>query len=105
MNAGDLNKRICLLAPATQRNGTGEELATFTEYAKVWAAVNPLNGRELERGKQIAATVSHEVRIRYRTGVNPKQRIVLGTRTLEINAVINKEERNVELLLYCSEVV
>lgn len=80
-----------------------------------WAEVLPLTGRELFQGQQVRQDVTHRVTMRWFRGapptgsylpaVNPKMRLQLNGRTLQIASVINVEERNVELVLMCREEV
>ncbi|HYM22026.1 MAG TPA: phage head closure protein, partial [Vicinamibacterales bacterium] len=63
--------------------------------------------REHLSAAQMIAEATHEITIRYRTGVVPKMRIArtqAGAQVYEIHAVINQELRNRMLLLLCSEV-
>ena len=105
MQSGKLRKRVELhSATVKQQNEYGEQSEGFVKYATVWAEVKPLEGRELERARQLSAEVSYQVHIRYRSDVTVKHKVVFGTRTLEINAVINPDESNKELWLYCKEI-
>jgi len=104
MQAGKLNKRVQLQEPAETQNSTGEEIQSYSTYTTVWASIEPLQGRELEHAQQISAEVSHRVKIRYNANVAAKDRVIYGSRTLEIEAVLNPEERNEELILMCKEI-
>jgi SPP1 family predicted phage head-tail adaptor len=104
MQVGRLRKRLELQSPNKTQNAYGEEVSPFMTYATVWGSIEPLQGKEMERARQINALISHKVRIRYRSGVSPRFRIKYGERIFDVNAVLNPEERNIELLLYCTEV-
>lgn len=72
------------------------------------AAVEPLRGREYFAAQQNTAQVSMRIRLRYDTAlaaVTPKHRVAFGSRTFDIESVINVEERNVEIQLMCVEQV
>jgi len=103
MKAGKLRHRIQLLAPMPTQNSTGEEILSYSPLAYAWAEVRPLSGRELERAKVVAAEVSHEVVMRYMTLLNEQCLVLFGTRHFQINAILNTDERNVELRLLCTE--
>ncbi len=47
--------------------------------------------------------VAHRVRIRYLSGVLPTMRITWGSRTFDIHAAPNTEERDIEMELLCTE--
>ena len=105
--AGKFDKRIRIDQPVEVRGADYADVQrTWSEVATVWAAVEPLNGRELERFRELGSDLSVRVRIRYSAtvaGVSPKMRVVYGARTFEIGTVINPLEAGVELHLICSE--
>lgn len=107
MRAGRLRHRVTLQSPTTARNSFGEPIATFATYANVWADIRPLTGRERYAAQQVQASTTHQVRIRFRTDVEAIHRVQWvshgATRTLDITAVLDPEERHTELLLLCSE--
>ena len=71
--------------------------------ADVFAKIQPLHGRELVNAQQLAANVTHLVKLRYVAGVNNRCEVAFGSRTFDVNVAIDLEERNVELWLYCQE--
>lgn len=85
----------------------GRTADTWQAVATIWGQVDPLSGKERLAAAQIEADVTHEITIRYRTGVVPKMRIQrtdAGTQAYEIHTVMNPELRNQRLVLLCSEV-
>lgn len=84
---------------------TGELIEDWAPYAKVWAAVEDLSGREFWAAQQVQSEVSTRVRIRYLPGVNPTMRVVHAGRHLEITAVLDPDGRRRELQLLCKELV
>ena len=106
MNPGALRHPITIEQPQLTRDTTGEAMETWVDFARVRAAIEPLAGRELFLAQQVNATLSHRVTLRYLAGVLPTMRVRYGTRVLLIAAPpINKNERNRELELLCTEVV
>ncbi len=103
MNAGRLRHRIRIQTPTAARNGYGEQIITWTTLATVWAAVEPLRGRELYDAEQVQAEISHRVRIRPYPGVTPQMRVLFDSRVLMIETVINVEERGRDMQLMCRE--
>lgn len=83
--------------------GSGQRLPTYEHFDTRWARVAPLTGRDLLEAKQINPTLSHEVEMHYADDIDETMRIVHNGRALNIEAVMNPEERNVKLLLLCSE--
>lgn len=76
---------------------------TWADLATVWASIEPLTGDEKWAADQVEAMVSHRIRIAYRAGVTSAMRIVYGTRTFNIAAVLNPNEANVELEILATE--
>ena len=104
MRAGRLRKRLTIQQPTEgSADPLGEKPMTWSDVASVWAEVLPQSGREFYRAQQIHAELSHAISIRYRAGLTPRMRLVLEGRPLNVVAIINVEERNRELLLYCAE--
>lgn len=81
----------------------GGVVETWGTYKTVYAAVEPLNGKEYFDSERRAADVNTRIRIRYVAGVVPKMRVLFGSRVFDIKSVINPSERNRELVLMCVE--
>ena len=105
MRAGKLRHRVTIESPSESQSDSGEVTSTWAAIATVWAAVEPLSGRERLAAEQAGAEVAVRVRMRYVAGVTPTCRILHGTRYLEIAAVIDPAERGAELELLCREAV
>lgn len=103
---GRFNQRIHLerLKDPPAVGATGERAKEYMTYATVWAAFRTLSGGERLAAEQVAATLTHEVSIRYRSGVRPDHRILLGTRIFDIKDVRDLDEVHVELRMRCTEV-
>lgn len=105
MEAGKLRHRVTIKQKSVTRDSFGGEVITWTAVATVWAAVEPLTGREWLEGRQVAAEVSTRIRVRYRSGVLPEMQATYGSHTYDILAVIQPEENRQELQLMCQEVI
>jgi len=107
MESGKLRHRIQLQYETEIPNATGELDRTWSSLADVWAAVEPLSGKELIDAQQVASAVTHRARIRYRADLNETCRVRFGNevpyRYFDINAIINKDERNHVMELLCTE--
>lgn len=105
MRSGTLRHRITLQQDA----GTADSAGQVIENWSTWLANEPAEvietgGSESLRGQQIDATATHVVRIRYRTGVTERLRIVWGTRVLGIVNVRDIDGRRRELWITAREV-
>ena len=100
---GALRHRISLEQPARLADGGGGAVVTWTPVAELWASIKPTSGREALVADQVAGRVSHEIHVRYRADIVPAMRFALGTRTFEIIAAIDVEERRRQLRCLCRE--
>lgn len=73
--------------------------------ATVWAAINPISGREFYAAEQSQSEVTHKVICRYRAGLRNDMRIKYGDRVFKILSIINWEERCESLLIMAKELV
>ena len=104
MRAGNLRHRVTIQTFTTTTDSYGQPIESWATFAEVWGAVEPLTGREYFQAQQVQAEVNYRVRLRYLAGVVPTMRVLHDGRTLEVQAVINPDERNRELQLMCREV-
>lgn len=105
MRAGKLRHSITIQQQSTTQDSYGQQVETWTNVATVWASVEPLRGKEYFESKQEKAEVTTKITMRYRDGILPKMRVVFGSKTYDIQDVINLEERDRELHLMCLELV
>lgn len=103
MRAGPLRHRVTIERPQVTRDSAGGEVTTWLPVATVYASVEPLSGREWVTTNAAGADLSHRVRMRY-TDLEPTDRLDFNGRTLQVEAVLNTEERNVELIVMCREI-
>ena len=105
MKAGLLRHRIKIEVGAETQNSFNEEVLDWSTFATRSASVSPLKGRELFDAQQRYSEVTHKIVMRYLAGVLPKMRVSFDSRFFDINAVLNIDERGIELHLLCSEIV
>jgi SPP1 family predicted phage head-tail adaptor len=105
MRAGDLRNRVELQEKQVTKSARGAELVTWTTVAHLWAAIDPLSGRESLDGKQEQSEIIHRMRIRYRPETVAVNRIKWGARLFDIQAVTHTQERRRETVLTLREVV
>lgn len=99
--------RVAIQRATESQGATGEITKTWATLATVWAAIEPLTGREFFQAQQVQAEVSHKITMRHYTGItiSPKDRLLYGTRVFRIESMLNVEERSIELVLMCREEV
>ena len=106
MRVGQLRHRVRLQRPGGARDAVGARITTWTDVGVVWAQVEPLSGRDEMVAAQRQASTSHKVTIRYSSavaGVAADWRVVFGERILVVDNIINPDERNEMLELFCTE--
>lgn len=109
IDPGKMRHRITFQRFAGTLDGFGDPLqdddSNWTDVATVWAAIDPISGREFYAAEQSQSEVSHKVRCRYRVGLDTAMRIVYGRRKFKIISIIDWEERYESLLIMCKELV
>lgn len=103
MQAGKLRHLLTLQQSADALNPRGEALENWSDVTEVWGAIDPLSGREGFQAQQMYASATHRIRIRHRAGMVPKMRFTKGVRVFDIDAVLNVDERNRELVCIVTE--
>lgn len=104
--AGKLSHRIELQAPTESLGGQFNDVQTaWATQATVWAAKEPLSGRELLQAQQVQSEISVRFRIRHRADVTAKWRVLHAGRVYPIVAPpVDVGGQGVELQLLCTEV-
>lgn len=104
MGSGALRHRVTLLQLVQRDGALGEVTASWSPVAVVWAQVRDLSGREWYEARQLPeGEVSTEVTIRFRAGVTRTMRVLHGTRTYDIIAVLDRDGGRKFLGLMCRE--
>jgi SPP1 family predicted phage head-tail adaptor len=109
MRIGPMRHRVTIQSATLAQDAHGQEIETWANLATnptVWADVQvaPSGERFVGGAEQVQATVSLKVKIRYRTDVTVKMRLVEGSRYLYIENVYDPKGQYRELILMCREV-
>lgn len=102
--AGTLRERVTVMAPTERETALGETILEFAELATVWASVRSISAQDMMQAEQNQMTTTHIVMMRYLPAINTKMRLVWREKTLEIQSVLDSENRSVHELV-CREVV
>lgn len=98
--AGDFRHRIKFQTRVlTQDPSTGALTQSWVDYFTCWALIEPVTGKEIIAAGAVQSSITHAIATRWRTEFaapigDDTLRILYGTRTFNINAVINESERN-----------
>jgi len=99
---GGLKKRVTILKQVRTSDGQGGFTETWQEVGTVWAAIEPISGREYYEAMQLASDVTHRVRMRY-MDLTPHEKIKYDDRVFDIIAVIDVNMEHRELEVLCNE--
>ena len=103
MRAGTLRNTIIIEANTPTKNGFGEDVDSWGTFATVRAQIVPINGKEYFSAGQEQASVSHKIKLRYLAGITQAMRINYEGRYFDIQAIINFQERNIDLEIMAVE--
>ena len=93
-------------AVATDAEGYGDEVRSYTNLGTAWGSVEAVNSRERFESAQVKAEVSHRIKIRHSAkfaGLKAEDRIQLGARTFDIVKPMDKTGRSRELEILALE--
>lgn len=102
MNFGRLNERVIVQQSTDAANSLGETIQTWATFATVWASVDGVSSQEALRAGQVGVAISHNLQMRYLTGLTAQMRILWGSRILEITSVLEADSKTVHNLV-CQE--
>ena len=105
MRIGDLKKRIMLQSPSVAADGMGGQSVTWTNVKEVWGAIWPTSASEVMSAQSAVLSVSHRIRIRYRSDITAAWRIYYtdGGKHYNIVSIIDPNMRHWILDLMCLE--
>ena len=101
MQAGKLDQRVTLERFTTTHDDWGSPIEAWAPLATVWAAVEPLNGREYIAAMQAQAETTARIRMRYRPGITQQDRVIHEGKTYGIEAVLDVRSQGKALVLMC----
>ena len=103
MKINDRNKWISIVSKGQAPGDGGAVVETEVKIFEGWAAIWPVRAKEARENMRTGATVTHNIRILFRSGIEHNQRIYYGSRVFEIKGIINPEEVSIFLDLVCEE--
>ena len=105
LDPGTLRHLVTIQTNTPTRDASGGLLDAWSTYATVRAAISTTGGREFYRAQQTNSELTHEVVIYRVAGVSAGMRVLWGTRSLLIVAVLQDETRIVNsTALHCKEI-
>jgi len=105
LQAGKLRHRIQIVRPSGAQDASGGINPTdYSVVANTWAEINTLSGRDLLTSDQFMSQVNLQIKIRWRSDVDSGCRIWFNTKTFQITAVMNPDQRTKMLVLNAVEI-
>lgn len=105
INAGKYRNIITIQQQATTKDSYGAETQEWTDFLKCRALITPISGKDYFAADVIQSETSHRLSMRYYPGITADMRVNYNDRIFIIQAVINFQEFNKELQLYCKELI
>lgn len=87
MQAGRLSTPVTIQAPSESRNGIGDVVVTWSDFATVWCEFTNIVGRERFAAYQEQGQIVAVLRTRFRDDITPKMRASIDGRTYLIRGV------------------
>lgn len=75
MDAGALDRRVCILKRRLQTGEAGEQQEVFDAQPAIWAKFIPMTGREYFQSDQVHEEETARFQIRYREDITTRDRI------------------------------
>ena len=92
MNSRDLKSLVSIQTLQTGQDAIGQPVTTWAAFITVRANIRYLNGIETVKADAQTSVVKASIRIRRRTDITSAMRVVFGTTTFQINAVLPDEQ-------------
>lgn len=111
MSAGKRRHFVQLLKPpegAPKPDSGGElEQSEYVMFAETYASIEAASGARLERFASVStiASATHIVTIPFLSTVNIQTRVRYNGRRLDVLGLDDPEERHIELVLVCQEIL
>ena len=88
MRPGLLNSRVVVQQQSTTQDALGQPLNTWSTFATVWANVRHTSGVESIKADALTPVVRASIRVRYRGDLTAAMRVVHGSTTYNVVAVM-----------------
>jgi SPP1 family predicted phage head-tail adaptor len=101
VRAGHFDREVVIEQYTSTQDGYGDEIKAWAPLAAVWAAIEPLAGREYFAAKAVQSEHTVRVRTHYRDDVTTTMRVVLASGEILKILTVQPGDRRRELHLLC----
>lgn len=101
---GEMRHRINIYNPDTVDDQAAGPVAAGALLRQVWAAIEPMSGREQAFMAQRQLQATHRITIRYAADITPYMKIMFDVRVFKIVGMVNLDEKNQFLEITAREV-
>ncbi|TWT64242.1 phage head closure protein [Rubinisphaera italica] len=108
MASGKYRNRITIERVTREQNEYGESVESWSTLMTLQAAVIPVSAKETIENQQQKEQITHTIYVRYSSDIadlNTDDRVLFGTKILNLSSVINVGGRNREYQCTAIEVV
>lgn len=102
--AGQMNRRVTVLGTARVDDGGGGYTEAPLELVTVWAAIDPLDGREQIAAMQTGMHRPHRFTMRWRSDIIGASGLLYEGRTFDVQSVVDPEDRHAVLVILADEI-
>jgi SPP1 family predicted phage head-tail adaptor len=104
MKTTNLRNRITLQQKLITKDPEGIPMETWQDIVTIWAAVEPLRGREYFQAATVQSQNMIRFTTRYRKGITSEMRILYDSKSYDIQSIIDVNGRHQQLELMAKEV-
>ena len=103
IDPGQMAVRLTLETRDDASDGQGGIAAGFAPLASLWALIEPVSARQVERTDSEVFCVTHTIRIRFRADIGTGMRFRKGARVFTVRAFRDPDETRRYLVCDCVE--
>jgi SPP1 family predicted phage head-tail adaptor len=104
IDAGDLDRRVQLLAPV-YADEFEDEIVGWQVMATVWAGIRPAAQDEVNEAGRVVSRVSVPVVIRYRSDIDARWRIQDRDQIYQVRSVADAGRQQTRLDIQCEQIL
>jgi SPP1 family predicted phage head-tail adaptor len=102
VKSGHLRQRITIRQKVVTRDSYGAEAIAWTTFATLWAAAEPIRGREFVALRSAQSDLAIRFRIRYLPGLKTTMQVLWNGVDYPIEQIIDLNARNREVEILCT---